>query len=78
VIESDGTQTIGDTLLTLIFRMGLGAFHFLFTYEGSQYSIYDNLLPVAPQNTEDTQPSIVDAVLTLIPMMAQGGYYNLF
>jgi hypothetical protein len=35
--------------------------------------------PVAAQITHDTQPTIVDTLLTLIVFMAQGGgYYNLF
>jgi len=34
--------------------------------------------PVAPQITHDTWPTIVDAPLTLIHMMGQGGYCTLF
>ena len=34
--------------------------------------------PVAPKITHDTWPTIIDAPLTLIFMMGQGGYCNLF
>jgi len=48
-------------------------FTFCFSYKGTQYFVYDCLQPVAPQITQDTRPTIVDALLTLILMMGQGG-----
>ena len=62
----------------LIFKMGQGAFHFLFAYQGSQYSLYDYIQPITLQITQDTPPIIVDTLLTLIVMIRQGGYRNLF
>jgi len=37
-----------------------------FAYKGSQYFVYDNWQPIAPQITHDTLPRIIDALLTLI------------
>jgi len=51
---------------------------FSFPYKGSQYFVYDWLQPVAPQITEDTRPTIVDAPLTLILTMGQGWNSTLF
>jgi len=45
---------------------GRERFTFSFAYTGSQYFVYDNLQPIAPQITEDTWPRIFDAPLTLI------------
>jgi len=47
---------------------------FSFSYNGSQYIVYDCLQPVALQITQDTQPTIVGALLTLIFKIGQGGY----
>jgi hypothetical protein len=29
-------------------------------YKGSQCSVYDCIQPIAPQNTEDTSPTLID------------------
>jgi hypothetical protein len=57
-----------------------GREHFTFScaYQRSQYSVYEYLQPVIPQITNDTGPTIVNAALTLIFMMVQGRYDNLF
>jgi len=39
--------------------------------EGSQYLVYEWLQPFATEVTEDAQPKIVDAQLTLIFRMGQ-------
>jgi hypothetical protein len=52
-------------------------FTFTFAYKGSQYSVYDNVQPVAPQITHDKRPTIVDTPLMLIFMMGYEGYCNL-
>jgi len=47
-------------------------------YEGSQKFRYDWLQPIGGVISQDSWPKIVDAPLTLIFMMGQGGYCNLF
>ena len=37
-----------------------------FGNKDGQYYVYDSIWPVTPQITQDTRPTIVDAVLTLI------------
>jgi len=63
------TMMEGQQSLTLwwrsFWRWGRKRFTFTFAYKGSQYSVYDNVQPVAPQITHDTWPRIVDAPLTL-------------
>jgi len=49
-----------------------------FCYKGGQYVVYDCLQPVATKITQDTRRLIVDTPVTLISMMVQSGYYNLF
>jgi hypothetical protein len=72
----------GEQLLTLHWhlfsRWGRERCTVSLAYQGSQDSIYDYLQTVAPQITQDTRLTIVNIPLTLIFMMAQGGYYNLF
>jgi len=57
---------------------GAERFTFSFPYQGSQYSVYDYLQPVAPMVTQDTWPTIVDAPLTLIVKIGMGRYRHLF
>jgi len=59
-------------------KWGKEHFTFSFSYKGGQYFVYDCLQPVTPQITQDTRPTIVDALLRLILNMAQGGYRDLF
>jgi len=47
-------------------------------YKGSQYLVYDYLQPVAPQITQDTLPTIIDAPFTLIFKMAHGVFHFVF
>ena len=54
-------------------RWGRECFTFYFDYKGSQYFIYDNLQPVTPQITQDTQLTIVDALLMFICKVGQWG-----
>ena len=49
-----------------------------FAYEGCQWLLYDWLQPVGGVISQVAWPTIVDAQLTLIFMMGQGGYRNLF
>jgi len=49
-----------------------------FAYKGSQKFLYDWLEPIGGVISQDSRPKIVDAPLTLIFMMRQGGYCNLF
>jgi len=49
-----------------------------FTYKGSQTFLYDWLQPIGGVISQDAWPKIVDAPLTLIFMMGQGGYCYLF
>ena len=76
------TMKEGQHSLTLHWRSfsTWGKEHFTssFSYKGSLYFVHDCLQPVTPQITEDTWPTIVDAQFTLIFMMGQGGYHNLF
>jgi len=51
---------------------GRECFTFSFGYKGGQYFVYDSVKPVAPQITQDTWPTIVDAPLTLIFRMWWG------
>jgi len=71
----------GQQLLTLRWRSfstwGRECFTFLFAYQGSQYSVYDFIQPVALQINQDTQPTIGDALLMLIFRMGHGKYCNL-
>jgi len=48
------------------FRWGRERIAFSFCYDGGQYCVYSSLQPVAPQITQDTRPTIVDASLMLI------------
>jgi len=63
----------GQQLLTLHWcsfsTWGRVRFTFSFAYQGSQYSVYDYIQPVALQITQDTWPTILDAPLTPIFMM---------
>jgi len=47
-------------------------------YKGSHKFLYDWLQPIGGVISQDSWPQIVDAPLTLIFMMGQGGYCNLF
>jgi len=49
-----------------------------FAYKGGQKYLYDWLQPIGGVISKDACPKIVDAPLTLIFMMGQGGYCNLF
>jgi len=72
----------GQQSLTLcwraFWRWGRKRFTFIFAYKGSQLSVYDNVQPVAPQISHHTCPTIVDAPLTFIFMIGQGGYCTVF
>jgi len=74
------TMMKGQQLLTLhwcsMSRWGGEGFTLPFAYEGGQFSISHYWQPVAPQNTKDTRPTTIDAPLTLIFMMGQGGNCN--
>jgi len=63
------TMIQGQQSLTLLWhsfsRWGRDHVTFSFSYKGWQYFVYDCLLPVATQITQDTWPIIVDALLTL-------------
>jgi len=76
------TMMEGQQLLTIcwraFWRWGRKRFTFIFAYKRSQYSVHYNVQPVAPQITHHTWPTIVDAPLTLISMIWQGGYCTLF
>jgi len=71
------TMMEGQQSLTLCWRSfsrwGRERFTFTFAYTGTQWSLYDNFQHVATQITHDTQPTIIDALLTLIFMMVHGG-----
>jgi len=45
---------------------GRKCFTFSVAYKGSQYFVYDNLQPIAPQISQDTWPRIIGAPLTFI------------
>ena len=64
------TMMEGQQLLTLrgrwFSRWGRERFTFSFAYQGSQYSVYDYMEPVTLQITQDTWPTIMGALLTLI------------
>jgi len=49
-----------------------------FAYKGSQKLLYDLLQPIGGVISQDAWPTIIDAPLTLIFIMGQGGYCNLF
>ena len=49
-----------------------------FAYKGGQYLSYDSLQPMPALMTQDARPKIVDALLTLISRMGQGGFVNRF
>jgi len=49
-----------------------------FANKGSQRFLYDWLQPIGGVISQDAWPKIVDTPLTLIFMMGQGGYCNLF
>ena len=49
-----------------------------FAYKGHQNFLYDWLQSIGGVISQDAWPQIVDALLTRIFMMGQGGYYNLF
>jgi len=49
-----------------------------FAYIGSQYCVFDYMQPITPRITQDIWPSIINAWLTLIFMMAHGAFYGLF
>ena len=76
------TMMEGQQSLTLYWRLfsrwGRERFTFPFAYQCSQYSVYADLQPVAPQITQDTWPTMVDIPLMLIFLMAQREYFNLF
>ena len=50
---------------------------FSVAYKGSQYFVYDYLLPITAQMAQDIWPRIVDALFTLIFMMWQGAVHFL-
>jgi len=76
------TMMQGQQSLTLRWRSfsRWGRVHvaFSFSSKGSQYIVYDCLQPGALQITQDTRPTFVEALLTLVSKMAQGGYWSLF
>jgi hypothetical protein len=49
-----------------------------FAYKGRQKWLYDLLQPIGAVISQDAWPKIIDAPLTLIFMMGQGGHCNLF
>jgi len=49
-----------------------------FAYKGHQKYLDDWVRPIGGVISQDSWPKIVDAPLTLIFMMGQGGYCNLF
>jgi len=49
-----------------------------FAYKGRQTYLYDWVQPIGGVISQDSWPKIVHAPLTLIFMMGQGGYCNLF
>jgi len=49
-----------------------------FAYKGSRTLVYDLLQPMGGVISQDAWPKIVDAPLTLIFTMGQGGYHYLF
>jgi hypothetical protein len=59
-------------------RWGRECFTYSFPHEGSQYFIYDYFHCGEPHIMQDTRPTIMDTSLTLIVMLGQGGYRNLF
>jgi len=69
-------------LLTLHWRSfswwGWEGIAICFAYKGRQKLLYDLLQPIGGVISQDTWPKIVDAPLTLIFIMGQGGYCNLF
>jgi len=78
VINHDGRPTIVDTRLTFIFKMGQGAFHFVYCLQRQPILRLWLFATCHPQVTQDTQPTIIDAPLTLIIKMGQGVYRNPF
>jgi len=69
-------------LLTLRWRSfswwGREGIAICFAYNGSQKVLYDWLQPISGVISQDAWPKFVDALLTLIFRMWQGGYCNLF
>jgi len=59
-------------------RWGRMCFCCSFAYKRSQWFVYNCWQAVAPNNTQDTGPTIVDTPLTLIFKLRQGGYSKLF
>jgi len=62
----------------LFTRLGREHVAFCFSYKGGKYFVYDCLQPVATHITQDTQPTICDAQLTLFSKMGHGGYRSVF
>jgi hypothetical protein len=58
-------------------RWGREGIAICFAYKGSQKLFYDWVQPIGGVISQDTWPKIVDAPLTLIFMIGQGGYCNL-
>jgi len=75
-------RTHDERLLTLRWRSfswwGREGIANCFAYKGSQKFLYDWLQHIGGVIAQDTWPKIVDALLTLILMMGQGGYCSLF
>jgi len=59
-------------------REGRKCFTFCFSYKGGQNFIYHCLQPITTQITQDTRPSIVDALLRLTFRMGFGAFLCLF
>jgi len=76
------TMMQGEQSLTfcwcLFSRWGREHVTLSFSNTRSQYVVYDCLQPVATYITQETWPMIVDAPVTLIFKMMQGGYCNPF
>ena len=56
---------------------GMVGISICFAYKGGQNFLCDWLKPIGGEISQDAWPKIVDAPLTLILMMAQGGYCSL-
>ena len=59
-------------------RWGREGISICFAYKGGQWFLYDRLQPIGYVITQNAWPIIVDAPLTLIVIMGQEGYCNLF
>ena len=57
-------------------RWGGESYTFAFAYKGSKYYVDEYVVSIAPQITEDTWQTFIDALLTPFLKMGQGGYCN--